>query len=136
MDDLKRHFRMGYAPNNCTLVVAGDVSLNQIRALAKQYLEPIPRQDPPPPVRTVEPEQRGERRVLVSKPAQLPLIMVSFHVGNSQSQDDAALSVLGAVLSQGRSSRLYRRLVDEDQLALNAAQFQGMNLILANGSLW
>lgn len=128
MEDLKKHFQMGYAPNNCTLVVAGDIRVDQIRALAKQYLEPIPRQEPPPPVRTVEPEQRGERRTVVSKPAQLPVILIGYHVGSSQSPDDAALSVLGAVLSQGRSSRLYRRLVDEDQLALNAEQYLSSSL--------
>jgi len=128
MEDLKRHFRMGYAPNNCTVVIAGDVTLDQVRALAKEYLEPMARHDPPPPVRTVEPVQRGERRVTVNKLAQLPLIMVSYHIENSRSPDDVPLAVLGAVLSQGQSSRLYRRLVDEEQLALNAGQFIGPNL--------
>src|SRR5271154_2833374 len=51
MDDLKAHFRMGYAPNNCIMVVVGDVSVANTLALAKKYLEPIPRQDPPPPIR-------------------------------------------------------------------------------------
>ena len=49
-------------------------------ALAKKYLEPIPRQEPPPPVRTKEPEQMGERRVTLSKPAQLPILQVLYHV--------------------------------------------------------
>src|ERR1700757_3423356 len=55
MDDLKAHFRMGYAPNNCVMVVVGDVTPAQVVALGQKYLEPIPRQDPPPPVRTKEP---------------------------------------------------------------------------------
>jgi zinc protease len=71
MDDLKAHFRMGYAPNNCVMVVVGDVSEGEVTTLAKKYLEPIPRQEPPPPVRTKEPEQLGERRVTVRRPAQL-----------------------------------------------------------------
>ena len=80
MEDLKSHFRMGYAPNNCVLVLVGDVSYDQVMALARKYLEPIPRQDPPPPVRTKEPVQQGERRVTLSKPAQLPMLQVLYHV--------------------------------------------------------
>ncbi len=120
MDDLKQHFKMGYAPNNCVLVASGDVRAADIVALAKKYLEPIPRQEPPPPVRTKEPEQLGERRVVVTKRAQLPIQMFSFHVPRSNSPDYYALRVLAGVLSSGRSSRLYRRLVDRDQIAISA----------------
>ena len=121
LDDLQAHFRMGYAPNNCVVVVAGDVTAAEIQALAKKYFEPIPRQQPPPPVRTREPEQTGERRVVIRKPAQLPLLMVTYHVPASSHADYETLRVLGNLLSEGRSSRLYRRLVDRDQLAIQAA---------------
>ncbi len=133
MDDLRNHFRMGYAPNNCVMVVAGDVSPAEVVALANKYLEPIPRHDPPPPVRTREPEQHGERRVILRKPAQLPLQMFSFHVPQSSHADYAPLEVLGAVLAEGRSSRLYRRLVDRDQLALEVSE--GMALSLDPGQM-
>jgi len=122
MDDLKSHFRMGYAPNNCVMVVAGDVSPAEVLALAKKYLEPIPKHEPPPPVRTKDPAQQGERRVVLRKAAQLPLQMFSFHVPQTSHADYAALEVLGTVLAQGRSSRLYRRLVDRDQLVLQVSQ--------------
>ena len=118
MDDLKAHFRMGYAPNNCVLVMTGDVRFDQVMTLAKKYLEPIPRQDPPPPVRTKEPEQQGERRVTLSKPAQLPIQMVLYHVPETKSSDTPALHVLAALLTTGQSSRLYRRMVDGEQLAV------------------
>jgi zinc protease len=118
MDDLKAHYRMGYAPNNCVVVVTGDVSVAEILALAKKHFEPIPRQDPPPPVRTKEPEQLGERRVTLVRPAALPLVFVSFHAVNGTHADVPALEVLDAILTEGRSSRLYRALVDT-QLALN-----------------
>src|SRR5580658_4516516 len=88
MDDLKAYFKIGYAPNNCTMVVVGDVSAQQVMALAKKYIEPIPRQAPPPPVRTKEPVQLGERRVIVKKPAQLPIEMVAYHVPDAKSADD------------------------------------------------
>jgi len=123
MDDLKGHYRMGYAPNNCTVVIAGDVTTEEVARLAKEFLEPIPRHDPPPPVRTVEPEQRGERRVTVVKQAQLPLELISYHVPNSASPDFVMLEVLGTVLSEGRSSRLYSRIVDRDALGINVGQF-------------
>ena len=119
MDDLKAHFKMGYAPNNCVMVVVGAVKADEVFALAKKYIEPIPRQDPPPPVRTKEPEQLGERRIVVRKPAQLPIEMVAYHVPETKHPDDVVLDVLQTILVHGQSARLYRRLVDKDQLALN-----------------
>jgi zinc protease len=119
MDDLKNHFRMGYAPNNCIMVVVGDVATAQVLALAKKYLEPIPSQPPPPAIRTKEPDQLGERRVNVTKPAQLPIEMVAFHVPETKHPDDAVLDLIEALLATGQSSRLYSRLVDKEQLALS-----------------
>lgn len=121
MDDLKAHFKMGYAPNNCVMVVVGDVSTDEVLKLAKEYMEPIPRQEPPPPVRTVEPPQIGERRVTVVKRSELPFQLVSYHVPNASHKDIPALEVLSAVLSEGRSSRLYSRMVNRDQIALAAS---------------
>ncbi len=128
MDDLKQHWTAGYAPNNCVLVVAGDVTTAEVMRLARKYLEPIPRREPPAAVRTVEPEQRGERRVTVRKFAQLPLEMVSYHVPAASSPDWHALQVLQGILAEGRSSRLHRRLVDRDQLATSVRAMQGPTL--------
>jgi zinc protease len=119
MDDLKAYFKIGYAPNNCTMVVVGDVSAQQVMSLAKKYIEPIPRQAPPPPVRTKEPVQLGERRVIVKKPAQSPIQMIAFHVPEATHPDSQVLNVISTVLSQGQSSRLYRRMVENEQLALS-----------------
>ena len=119
MDDLKNHFRMGYAPNNCVLVVVGDVLNAQVISLAKKYLEPIPRQEPPPAVRTKEPPQQGERRVTLSKQAQLPIQLVLFHVPESRHPDRRALGVAATLLTHGQSSRLYKRMVDTEQIALS-----------------
>ena len=118
MDDLHAHFKMGYAPNNCTMVVVGDVTDEKVMTLAKKFLEPIPRQEPPPPIRTKEPEQIGERRVTVRKQAQLPLQIVAYHVPDARSADLTPLEVLDAILTEGQSSRLYRRMVDNEQLVI------------------
>ncbi len=121
MDDLKHHFEMGYSPNNATMVVVGDVSADEIFKLCETYIEPIPTHPPPPPVTTIEPEQEGERRLLVHKPAQLPLLMLGYHVPRTDSPDFYALNILRTILFQGESSRMYQRLVDKDQIALDVS---------------
>jgi len=118
MEDLQRHFAMGYSPSNATMVVVGDVSLEEIIKLAEKYIEPIPSHAPPPPVTTREPEQLGERRVVVSKFAQLPILMMGYHVPETKHPDFYAIEVLEKILFNGQSSRLYQRLVDKDQIAL------------------
>ena len=117
--DLKRHFEMGYSPSNATMVVVGDVTPEEVFALAEKYLEPIPSHAPPPPVTTLEPEQLGERRLVVHKPAELPLLMIGYHVPKTDNPDFYALNVLRSILFQGESSRMYQRLVDKDQIALD-----------------
>ncbi len=74
LGDLQKFFRTYYAPNNQTLVIAGDVSPDEVFALARKYLEPIPRRAAPEPVRAIEPQQEGERRVVLKRAAQTPLI--------------------------------------------------------------
>ena len=118
MEDLKKHFEMGYSPSNATMVVTGDVKFEDIVKLTEKYIEPIPAHAPPPPVTTVEPEQMGERRVVVKKFAQLPMLMIGYHVPKTADADYYPLQVLSNVLFAGESSRMYQRLVDKDQLAL------------------
>lgn len=118
MEDLKHHFEMGYSPNNATMVVVGDVKSDEIFKLAQKYVEPIPSHDPPPKVTTQEPEQLGERRVVVKKFAQLPMLMIGYHVPQTSNSDYYALQVLRTILFSGQSSRMYQRIVDKDQLAI------------------
>jgi zinc protease len=124
IDDLKHHFEMGYAPNNATMVVVGDVTADEIFKLCEKYIEPIPQHAPPPPVTTVEPEQLGERRLVVHKEAQLPILMMAYHVPPTNNPDFYALNILRTVMTQGESSRMYQRLVDKDQIALEVSMFQ------------
>jgi len=119
LDDLKHHFEMGYAPNNATMVVVGDVRPEEIFQLCEKYIEPIPQHAPPPPVTTIEPEQMGERRLVVRKPAELPLLQIAYHVPQTNNPDFYALNILRTVLVQGESSRMYQRLIDKDQIALD-----------------
>src|ERR1700722_2306303 len=133
MDDLKHHFEMGFSPSNATMVVVGDISPEEIFQLCEKFIEPIPSHAPPPPVTTVEPEQLGERRLVVHKEAQLPLLFIGYHVRQTNNPDFYALNILRTVLFQGESSRMYQRLVDKDQIALevNISQQPGFDPTLA-----
>jgi len=118
LDDLKAYFAKGYSPSNATMVVVGDVKADDVFRLAEKYMEPIPAHDPPPPVRTVEPKQLGERRISVHKFAQLPIVEIAYHVPQAQGPDYYTLELLQSLLTSGESSRLYRSLVDQQQLAI------------------
>ncbi len=126
--DLERHYRAGYAPNNCTVVAVGDVRAEEFLALARRHLEPMPRHAPPDEVRAREPRQMGERRTVIHKRAQMPLEMVAWHTPASNHTDYWPLKVLTCILAEGRSSRLYRRLVDRGQVALSVSGWLQLSL--------
>ena len=128
MEDLANHFEIGYSPQNATMVAVGDVDAARFFQLAERILGSIPSRGLPPPVITAEPEQRGERRVMVKKPARLPLLMTGFHVPESNHGDYYPLQILRTILFDGESSRMYRRIVDTNQLALSINATYGLAL--------
>ena len=123
-DDLESYFKTYYAPNNCTMVFSGAVSPEEIFLLAEQYFAPIARQNPPPPVRTVEPEQQGERRIVVEAETQTPLLHFAFHAGAAADPETRHMSLLLQVLVGDSSSRLHRLLVEEERVALSVGGWQ------------
>ena len=123
-EDLESFFKTYYAPNNLTMVFAGDVTPEEIYLLADQYFSPIPRQYPPPEITTVEPEQQGERRFVIETDAQTPLLHLAFHGGATGDPQTLHMDLLLAVLAEGDSSRLHRALVEDEQLALSVGGFQ------------
>lgn len=122
--DLADFYRSYYAPNNRTMIYTGDITADEVFALAQEYFAPIPAQDPPPEVRTVEPEQPGTRRIVVEADAQTPLLHVAFHAGNATDARTQPLNLLLNILIGGESSRLYRALVEDEQIALDVNGFQ------------
>ncbi len=118
-EDLEYYFKTYYAPNNCTVVVSGNVKLDEVKRLAEKYMAPIPAQKPGPAVHLVEPKQTGERRITVQKQVSSPYMMIAYHVPNSKDKDYYALDILNSILTSGNSSRLYSSLVDDKQLATN-----------------
>ncbi len=123
-EDLVSFFHTYYAPNNCTMIFTGDVTPDEIFTLADEYFAPIPAQEPPGRVRTIEPEQSGERRILIETDAQTPLLHIAFHAGSANDPDTLPMSLLLNILVGGDSSRLHRLLVEEEQLAISVSGSQ------------
>jgi predicted Zn-dependent peptidase len=115
--DLEWYFKTYYAPNNCVVVIAGDVQLETVKALAQKYFSPLAAQPAPAPLRTVEPPQEGLKRVTVLKDVSTPNLEIVHHVPQASHPDYYALDMLNAILSSGPSSRLQKSLVFEQELA-------------------
>jgi len=126
--DLVDYYKTYYAPNNCEMVIVGDFDTTAVMRLARKYLEPIRAQPAPRPVTTTEPEQMGERRVQLVKFAQLPSLQVAYHSPAATNDDYVPLEVASYILLKGESSRLYRRLVDEEQVAVSVDGGQSPHL--------
>jgi zinc protease len=120
LDDYRAYYHRYYLPNNCTLVVVGDIdpkeALTQIEATFGQ----LPAGPEPPKVTAKEPPHFGPRRVEVHREAQFPALLMNYHVPNWESPDAYPLELLSRILSSGRSSRLYHNLVYQQKLALEA----------------
>jgi zinc protease len=119
LGDVKNHYKVYYAPNNATAVVAGDVNPKEVIKLMHKYYDDIPAQPPPPKVGTVEPEQRGERIAYIHKIAQMPAFVVGYHIPEFGHSDTYPLSVAARILFTGQSSRLYQKMIYQDQSALH-----------------
>lgn len=124
-DDVYAFYKKYYVPNNAALVVVGDFSRKDLLSKIKNTFGKIPRGMDIPPIEITEPRQTGERRFVVKKEAQLPFIFAGFHVPNFESPDNYPLTVLSNILSSGKSSRLYRKLVYDKKLALSAGGSYG-----------
>ncbi len=132
-------FRTLYSPANTVLAVVGDVNPEEALPVIKKYFERIPRKVLPPPLKTGEPEQAGERRIRVETDANPELIM-GFHKPNAPHPDDAVCEIIEGILSYGRTSRLYRRLVEDEKIAVEASASNGFpgerypNLFILSGT--
>ena len=124
VNDLREWYAKWYAPNNATLVVAGDVDPEAVHALAKRHFGPLEPSDLAPPKPRGESPQRGQRRLTVRAPAELPYLLMGYKVPvlNAAEQDwePYALEVLAGVLDGGASARLARELVRGRQIAASA----------------
>jgi predicted Zn-dependent peptidase len=121
VEDCKNFFRTYYAPNNAILCVVGDFDPKMVRPLLKTAFGDIPAQTPPAPVLESEDPQTGERRLTVEAPAEQPAVAVSYHMGARRDPDFLTYDLLSSILGAGESSRLFRDLVYDHQVASGAA---------------
>ena len=124
VEDARDWYRAWYAPNNATLVVVGDLEATEVFAEAQKWFGPMASGPLPERKQQEEPPQRGTRRIEVSAPAELPYLLLGWHVPvlrNEGGDDDAyALWVLAAVLDGSDAARLPRDLVRGERLAVSA----------------
>ena len=134
LDDVMSFFRTYYAPNNASLAVAGDVSETEVRRLVERYFGDVPSGPPIPPVTFPDPTLAAPKELVLEDAVQLPRLYVAWHSPKGYTDEDAALDVLSSVLTEGKSSRLYKRLVYDEQIAADVSAFQdGMEL---GGGFW
>ncbi len=135
VDDVRTFYERYYVPNNATIVIAGDVTVDEVRKLVEQYFGDIPRgpEMPALPPPTPTPRTDGERRVTVEdRLATLPLIAMGFNIPPHDHADTYALQLLSSIFSEGESSRLHRRLVKEEGAALQV--LSGLNSRMGPGA--
>jgi predicted Zn-dependent peptidase len=123
-EEAETFYHEHYSPANAVGSIVGDIDIEKTKALLTQYFGAIPERGKPAPVKTREPEQTGERRIVVSYPAE-PMQLIGWHKPTLPHYDDFVFDVIQAVLSNGRTSRLYTSLIKEQQVAVNAGSWQG-----------
>lgn len=121
MSDLQTFFKTYYAPNNLTLVLAGDLVPEQVFELARKYFEPIARQVPPAPVGAHEPQQLEERVIVVRRKAQTPLLQYAYKAPAAADARAPAVNLLLSILIDGDASRLHRSLVEDRKVAIEVS---------------
>jgi zinc protease len=112
-DAIHRYYRAHYGPGNAVAVIVGDVTAADALRLVRRHFGPIKPIPKPPEVYTVEPPQRGERRVTVRRAGSLPSVLIAWKAPAARHPDTYALDVLAGVLGEGRTSRLYQALVEK-----------------------
>lgn len=136
VEDAREWYNNWYAPNNATLVVVGDVKAKEVQKLAQHYFGKLKAKKLPARKPQVEPEQVGERQLVVKAPAKLPYLLMGFHAPSlnnvAEDWEPYALEVLSSVLSGTPTSRLNQSLVRDSQLAVDVSA--GYN-ILTRGRL-
>jgi len=120
LQDCKEYFRTYYAPNNAVIILVGDFEENEALPLIKKYFENIRNNVTPPPVKSEEPVQRGIRRADIKMIAEAPIIFAGFKAPKASHEDNYALQVASYILSTGESSRIYKSLLYQHQVAVEA----------------
>ncbi len=131
LDDVKRFFRQYYAPNNASLAIVGDFEPARAKALVQKYFGTLKRGPAVPAIAAVTPTITAERRKVVQARVELPRVYMSWLTSPIYKPGDADGDMAAQILGGGRSSRLYKKLVYEKQIAQNVSVSQ-YSLILGS----
>src|SRR6202050_374063 len=123
--DAQRFFDKYYVPSNMVVAVAGDVKAAQALPILEKYFSRIPARPQPDEITTTEPPQNSERKVVLMEQSQ-PLYLEGYHRPDYRSKDDAVYDAIADLMSEGRTSRLYRALVRDKKIASDSAGFTGL----------
>ncbi|MDD2789569.1 MAG: pitrilysin family protein [Sulfurimonas sp.] len=116
IEDIREFHATYYQPSNAILMVTGDVDPKEVFAKAKKAFDPITNKTQIPAFKFVEPEQNGAKRILVKKESEVEMLAITFHIPNFQDKDQVTLSMISQILYSGKSSRLYKELIDKKRL--------------------
>ena len=118
--DFLSFYRTYYQPGNATLVIVGQLDMATILPLIEKTFGRIPEGPPPPVLKFPEPPQEAEKRVILRREAELPYVVVAYRVPTYPHPDSFALELMSQILAGGKSSRIYQKIVYEEQKALEA----------------
>ncbi len=131
LDDVQRFFRQYYAPNNASLAIVGDIDVAQTKALVQKYFGTLRRGPAVPPIKATTPRITTERRKVVSSRVELPRVYMAWITPAFYKPGDADADIAATLLGGGRSSRLYKKLVYEQQIAQDVS-VQQYSLVLGS----
>jgi predicted Zn-dependent peptidase len=123
--DAKKFFDEYYVPANMVVGVAGDVKASQVMPILEKYFGRLPTRPKPDETTTTEPPQNSERKVVLKEKSQ-PLFLEGYHRPDYMTKDDAVYDAITDLMSEGRTSRLYRALVRDKKIASFSAGFSGL----------
>ena len=124
LNEFQAFYNKWYMPNNAVLVVAGDFKTDEAKSWIEDYFAPIPARTKPVRNKIVEPERTKEKRIKeYDSNIQLPLVGMAYKTPSMKERDAKVLDVISTILSNGKSSRLYKKLVDDKKMALQAFSF-------------
>ncbi len=116
IDDIKDFHKTYYQPSNAILMVTGDVEPEEVFKKAKKKFGDIKNRAEIPKVKFVEPEQNGAKRVVIHKDSEVEMLAITFHIPNFKHEDQLVLSMISEILFSGKSSRLYKELIEKKRL--------------------
>ncbi|MEA1983160.1 MAG: pitrilysin family protein [Campylobacterota bacterium] len=128
IDDIKDFHKTYYQPSNAILMVTGDVDPKEVFKRAKKAFGDIKNHAEIPKVKFVEPQQDGPKRVTVHKESEVEMLAITFHIPDFKDKDQVTLSVISEILYSGKSSRLYKELVDKQRLVNSVYAYNMENI--------